>query len=187
MPQTLAATVAPLDGFPSPAMPQGDAALRFTVYGKPQPAGSKRAFAIKRDGKPTGQIAVADANPKAKGWQQEVAACAIAASEHPDGSIRALLTGPVACEMTFYVARPRGHYGTGRNADQLKDSAPSFPVVKPDALKLARGTEDAMTGIAWRDDAQVVDMQVRKRYGLPERCEVVVRSIRGSQTAGAEA
>lgn len=153
------------------------AALSFTVYGKPQPAGSKRAFAVKRDGKPTGQIAVADANPKAKGWQQEVAAVAIEMRVGLDGEGYEPLAGPIACEMTFYVARPKGHYGTGRNAARLKDSAPPFPIVKPDSLKLARGTEDALTGIVYRDDAQVVRLVVEKRYGLPERCEITVCSM----------
>ena len=166
-----AATITPLDGFES----RGLDALRFVVHGKPQPAGSKRAFAIKRDGKPTGQIVVADANKHAKGWKQEVAAAAA-------GICDELLLGPVAVTMTFYVARPKGHYGSGRNAGTLKASAPPFPIVKPDALKLARGTEDAMTGIVWRDDAQVVDLGVRKRYGLPERAEITVCPLSAPQS-----
>lgn len=152
-------------------------AVSFVVLGKPQPAGSKRAFAIKRDGVPTGQIAVSDANPKAKGWQQEVRSVAVEIMEAAgrDG----LMLGPLAVSMTFYAARPKGHYGSGRNAAALKPSAPSFPIVKPDSLKLARGTEDALTGTVWRDDAQVVDLTVRKRYGLPERCEITVSEIAG--------
>lgn len=184
--QGLAAAVEPLAGFPSPSLPRNAAALSFTVYGKPQPAGSKRAFAIKRDGKPTGQIAVADANPKAKSWQREVKDAAREALDEvgPDGL---LSVGPLDVSMTFYLARPKGHYGTGRNAALLKPSAPPFPAVKPDSLKLARGTEDALTGIVWRDDAQVVDLRVQKLYGLPERCEVVVRPAGRPQTEEAAA
>lgn len=166
--QSTATLIAPLDGFP-------EAVVRLVVIGKPQPAGSKRAFAIRRDGVPTGKIVVADANKHAKGWKQEVAGVAAAAMGD-----EAMLLGPVAVTMTFYVARPKGHFGSGRNASLLKASAPPFPIVKPDALKLARGTEDACTGIVWRDDAQVVDLEVRKRYGLPERCEIAVRVACGS-------
>jgi hypothetical protein len=38
--------------------------ISFTVLGDAKPAGSKRAFAIRRGGVPTGQIAVTDDNPK---------------------------------------------------------------------------------------------------------------------------
>lgn len=154
--------------------------LVFTVLGRAQPAGSKRAFAIRKGGVPTGQIAVTDANPKAKSWQNEVrcaARDALCASDAPlewatDGPV---LLGPLNVSMTFYCSRPKSHYRAGKHADQLKDSAPQFPTGRPDALKLARGTEDACTGTVWRDDAQVVDLDVHKRYGLPERCEIVVR------------
>ena len=151
--------------------------LRFTVYGKPQPAGSKKAFAIKRNGVPTGQVAVTDANAKSKPWQQEVRVAAYqslaAAPVVREG--RPVLAGPVSFEMTFYVKRPKGHYGTGRNAAALKPSAPALPTVKPDVTKLVRGVEDALTGTIWRDDAQVTDQRASKRYGEPERVEVVVR------------
>jgi hypothetical protein len=51
--------------------------VAFFVRGRPQPAGSKRAFPIRRkEGGgwiATGKVAVVDDNPKAKGWQAEVA------------------------------------------------------------------------------------------------------------------
>jgi len=34
-------------------------------------------------------------------------------------------------------------------------------------LKLARAVEDALTGVIWADDAQIVDEVIRKRYGRP--------------------
>ncbi len=153
------------------------AEIRITVIGKPQPAGSKSAFAIRtKDGTPTGQVNVRDANKKAPGWMKLVKATGARVVGDPYN----LLDGPVNVSMTFYVARPKGHYGTGRNAHRLKDSAPPFPTSKPDSLKLARGTEDALTGVVWRDDAQVVDLDVHKRYVVPaldprERAEIVVR------------
>jgi Holliday junction resolvase RusA-like endonuclease len=44
--------------------------------------------------------------------------------------------------------------------------------VKPDVLKLARAVEDALTGILYRDDAQIVTEVLRKRYGDPPRVEI---------------
>lgn len=146
--------------------------FRCVVFGHAAPAGSKRAFAIKRAGVPTGQVAVVDANPRAKSWQREVRDIA---REMMDAQGTSLLTGALEVDLAFYVARPKNHYGTGRNARIVKSSAPAFPTGRPDALKLARGTEDACTGTVWVDDAQVVDLRVRKLYGTPERCEIVIR------------
>jgi Holliday junction resolvase RusA-like endonuclease len=74
--------------------------------------------------------------------------------------------GPVAIDGHFYFARPKGHYGTGRNATQLKPSAPPYPTTRAngDSDKLARAVLDAVTGVVIRDDSQVVDLRIRKRY-----------------------
>ncbi len=49
--------------------------------------------------------------------------------------------------------------------------------MKPDATKLVRALEDALTRIVWKDDAQVVTQVVHKRFGEPERAEVYVDSF----------
>ncbi|MEA2495595.1 MAG: hypothetical protein QOJ29_3506 [Thermoleophilaceae bacterium] len=134
----------------------------------PAPAGSKRAFQHPR----TGRIMVTDASKGSKPWQAEVRAAA--AARFNGGG---LITTPVRVEFVFYKPRPAGHYGTGRNAGTLKGSAPPFPATRPDVLKLARGVEDALTGIVWRDDAQIVSEHLEKRYGAPARCEVTVWSV----------
>ena len=153
----------------------GVTVLRFTVLGKPQPAGSKRAFAIKRGGVPTGKVAVADANPRAKSWQQEVASVARAAFIDARGG--GVFDGPLELRVWFYAPRPRSHYRTGRNAHLLRDSAPTWPIVRPDTTKLLRGLEDALTGVVWRDDAQVVVQTARKVYGEPARTMVEIQRL----------
>lgn len=151
--------------------------IAFTVYGKAQPAGSKRAFVNKR----TGKAIVTDDNARSRPWKQEVASVAYRVwREANEGDMFApLMTGPLYLRVDFYFARPKGHYGTGRNADRLKASAPEFPTGRPDCTKLLRGLEDALTGVLWRDDAQVVYQAVRKFYGEPERAVVSVSTIAG--------
>lgn len=131
------------------------APLEFFVPGTPQPGGSKRAFVNKK----TGRAAIVDDAKGNKPWRDRVASFARDAYSGP------LLDGPLSVRFEFTVARPKGHYGTGRNARAVRSSAPAFPAVKPDALKLARSTEDALTGILWRDDALTVDLRVTKTYG----------------------
>lgn len=140
--------------------------IEFTVIGRAEPAGSKKAFVNPKNKR----AIVVDANPNAKGWKQEVAR--VAAEHTPQAIIECLFDGPVVAEFTFYQPRPKGHFGTGRNAGRLKTSAPEFPTVKPDALKLARAVEDALSGVLYRDDAQIVREVLEKEYGVPARCEV---------------
>ena len=140
-------------------------AMTFIVLGRPQPAGSKRAFVVKRKTGAAG-VAVADDNPALKSWQQEIRS---AASKVSPG---ALLDGPLSLDVRFYFARPRSHFGTGRNASMLKPSAPPYPIVRPDTTKLIRAIEDALTGVVWRDDALVVSQVAAKLYDEPERAVV---------------
>lgn len=146
---------------------KGAPALRFAVVGVAKPGGSKRAFAHPS----TGRIIVTE-DSKNKPWRQEVAgAGAVAMGE------RDLFLGALAVTFTFVRPRPRGHFGTGRNAGLVKATAPAFPTTRPDVLKLARAAEDALTGIVWRDDSQIVDERLLKVWGAPERLEVVVRAL----------
>ena len=71
---------------------------------------------------------------------------------------------PLNVEMTFYFPRPKSHYGTGKNVNVLKENAPTHHTKKPDAMKLARAVEDALTGIVWKDDSQVWNCMVQKEY-----------------------
>ena len=140
-------------------------AISFTIHGHPEPAGSKRAFII------GGHANVVDANPKASKWKLYVAACATRALAGTGLSMPAC-TGPVELRLTFTLARPKGHMRTGKNAGRVKDSAPKDHITKPDVLKLARGVEDALTGIYYVDDAQITVEILRKQYGEVEGVEV---------------
>jgi len=155
--------------------------LEFEIIGHPQPAGSKRAFAVRQAGQLTGRVAVADDNPRSRSWKNQVAEAAarFAHAQRVDG----LLAGPLALEVTFTLARPVGHYGSGRNRHRLRPTAPDYPAVRPDVTKLLRGVEDALTGVLWRDDAQIVTQTASKRYGSPEGARVAVRTLEHDERA----
>jgi crossover junction endodeoxyribonuclease RusA len=145
-------------------------AIAFTVHGVAAPAGSKRALPL--GGKPGGRPIIVDDSKRSRPWKRDVAKTAAAAMAG-----RQLLDGPLELQVRFYVPRPKGHFGTGRNAGVVKASAPEFPTVKPDVTKLLRAVEDAMTGVIYRDDAQVVKQVAVKLYGEPARCVVAVAQI----------
>ena len=141
-------------------------AFEVVVFGRPQPAGSKRAFTNRH----TGRVNVVDAAKGSRAWKQEVTGAALKAC----GGVPLLLDGPVVLDLKFFLARPKGHFRTGRNAHLLRDAAPGYPTTKPDTTKLLRAVEDGLTGVVWRDDSQVVYTIASKHYGTPERCEVRV-------------
>jgi len=77
--------------------------------------------------------------------------------------------GPVVVGFDFYLPRPKGHFGQGRNARILKASSPDFPATKPDLDKLIRACLDAMSGIVFRDDSQVTALIASKFYAHEEQ------------------
>lgn len=89
-----------------------------------------------------------------------------------------LLRGePIEVWTRFYTRRPKSHYGTGRNADVLKPSAPERPITKPDKDKLERRVLDALTGVIYADDGQVVGGESSKWFAvgdMPAQTEIVV-------------
>lgn len=85
---------------------------------------------------------------------------------------------PVVVELQFDLARPLGHFGTGRNVGELRKSAPDVPTKNPDLDKLTRAVLDALTGIVYRDDAQVVELLASKRYGRSPGVRVFVNEWR---------
>ena len=124
----------------------------FFVPGLPRPGGSKKAFYIKSLGR---AIITDDCNNK--DWKTAVKWAGKEAIKVP-------IAGAVEIECTFYMPRIKAHYRTGAHVAMLRGDAPLRHTKKPDATKLWRSTEDALTGIAWRDDAQICDQTVRKRY-----------------------
>lgn len=139
-------------------------ALTVIVYGTPAPQGSKRHV---------GHGVMVESSRRVKPWREDVKAAAETAivewEQHrplPSGVGRRWepITGPVEVTVTFRFARPAGHYGTGRNADTVRPSAPAHPTGgKGDIEKLVRAVHDALTAAGvWRDDAQVVRLNAAK-------------------------
>lgn len=124
--------------------------LRIRVNGTPAPQGSKLR------GRHGG---VYEASKRLAPWREAVRAETQTALGHGPGYDGT----PVTVRAHFYVRRPAGHFGTGRNAGRLKPSAPPFPAGTPDLDKLCRALLDGLTaGGAFSDDAQVVHLNAAK-------------------------
>lgn len=135
--------------------------ISFTVFGKPQPQGSAKAFAVK------GRAFVTDTNAKLRPWRQQISQTAW--DEMARAGLKCLdRSVPVRMDIVFYFARPKS----------LKKSV-IHKVTRPDLLKLGRALEDGLTGIVFQDDSQVVESYPRKVFGEPERTEIVVTTLFG--------
>lgn len=139
------------------------------VPGDAKTKGSVRSFVarrkdgsiVTRNGKPV-VVSKNDADG-AESWEAKVAW--FVRQEMTRQGVSMIPKGePVVVSLWFWRRRPRSHFGTGRNADKIKPSAPLYPTSPPDIDKLTRAALDALTGVAWADDAQVVLVNAYKLY-----------------------
>lgn len=120
--------------------------ITIVVRDTPQPQGSKSAFALRKAGAFTGRAVVVEDNQKVRPWREAVRSEAQRAVEAAaEGTYP--LEGPVIMAVTLTVPKPR-------SAPKTKVT---YPGKKPDALKLLRSTEDALSGLVYVDDAQIVE------------------------------
>jgi crossover junction endodeoxyribonuclease RusA len=134
--------------------------IQFEVLGRPAPQGSMKAFVI------DGKARLTCDNAKTMPYRQAVGYAALAAREGGE-----IFAGPhvaVSVQCDFYFKRPKGH-----------KKAWTHPPTKPDIDKLCRATLDALTGILFADDGQVVGLKAVKHYGLSERALISVEKVDG--------
>lgn len=160
-------------------LPSREPDLVVTVYGEAKTKGSVAAHLVKKkDGsfvkRPDGSPMVIkhdDTGAKGKQWLSQVAQ-AVALEMQTAGFETVPPKVPVVLEMVFFRPRAQSHYGTGRNSEVLKTSAPALPSSKPDVDKLERAILDALKGVAWHDDGQVTGAPAWKDFGTPARVEL---------------
>jgi len=146
--------------------------VKATVYGQARPQGSPRGFLSK-----SGKIVVTEdtrGNRGYRSWRQSVSL------EMLQDAPQTPVDGPVAVSLRIYVPRPKAHFGTGANSAKLKPTAPERPATGIDVDKILRAVLDAGTGIWWKDDKRVAEIERLARLYAddgPERIEVEARPL----------
>lgn len=51
------------------------------------------------------------------------------------------------------------------------------PTGKPDCSNMVKLVEDALNGVAWRDDSQIVSLGVRKRYAEKPETRLTIKEV----------
>ena len=135
----------------------------FYVHGIPKPAGSKTGFALRKGGAFTGRVAIVDACKGSRDWKTTVTQMVSdRLSKISKGRFPTMK--PVSLSLTFFMQRPKAHLHGASKDFEVRANAPTHHSTRPDTLKHARAVEDALTGILYHDDAQIVTELIQKRY-----------------------
>jgi len=135
--------------------------LVISIPGHPAPKGSLKCVGGQGG---RGYVLIED-NARTKDWRATIAYW-VRRSWMTHMSARGQ---PLGAAITFTLPRPKGHYGTGRNRDVLKPTAPAVPVSHStgDLDKLLRLVLDALQDThVLPDDCQIVELTSRKAYPL---------------------
>ena len=136
--------------------------IRFTVPGQPVGKGRPRAF---RMGKGVRMFTP----EKTVSYESLVATAAHGAMRgHPP------VEGAVAVDLDIRLMVPMS-WSAKKRAQALEGQI--HPTKKPDADNVTKAIFDAMNGIVWGDDVQVVRLSLRKRYGATPGVTVAVRGV----------
>lgn len=122
--------------------------LQFIVYTTPAPQGSMKAHVVR------GKAYLSCDNRKTMPFRHAVTQ--VARREVADRNLMEPVAGKhvaVGLKVEFHVARPAS---VSRKREH--------PTVRPDCDKLLRATLDALTGVLYADDGQVVEIYARKFY-----------------------
>lgn len=133
--------------------------IKFTVWGHPEPQGSTKAFIPKG----WNRAVITSDNKKVKPWRQQIAGTAI---DTPGMVLWKREQGGVNMTLVFVLARPASLKKSWTVANK-----------KPDMDKLQRAVFDALTGIAYEDDSQIVAVHAVKAYGSPECVEIGINFV----------
>lgn len=139
--------------------------LELNVPGDPQTKGSAKGFGFKRADGSVG-VNITNDNPKAREWQHRISFFAKQALVGKN--VNEPLHCAFAVHAEFRFERPESHLRkttdptTGLHL--LCKDVDEEHVQKPDIDKLERVVLDALTGVVYFDDAQVIQTRISKRW-----------------------
>ena len=84
------------------------------------------------------------------------------------------IEGPIAVKILVHRHTPQS-FGKTKMAMALAGAL--RPTTKPDLDNLCKGVVDALKGIVWRDDAQIVRLEVEKWYSDNPRAEIEIVEV----------
>lgn len=136
--------------------------ISFTVPGEPKGKGRPRVGM-------RGKKPIMFTPPETVEYQEKIAFAAFAASN--EGK---LFVGPVRLELRiFHPIRE----SWPKKKQEAARSGQMVPTMKPDADNVLKAVCDALNGVLWVDDVQVVNVGMSKRFSDTPRLEISVTEL----------
>lgn len=86
----------------------------------------------------------------------------------------AMFGGPVSLSITAYYPIPKS---LAKKKSSLMANGFEIPIIKPDVDNIAKAIMDALNHIAYNDDRQVTELQVRKLYSHEPKTVVEIKEV----------
>ena len=137
--------------------------LNITIEGQPATQGSKVPM-------PGRKFGVVDSCKRLPAWRDLVAYSARQKYKGPLVRDKAL-----SMTLIFIKPRPKSHLNS---KGEVKISAPKYPTTRPDSIKMTRAIEDALAGVIYGDDSQIVKHEIWKKYGDRFETKIRVEEVR---------
>lgn len=141
---------------------QGGELVSFSVPGLPVPKGRPRLTT-------RGGIARAYTPEKTRSYESAIRVAAVEAMDGRDASEAA-----VSITVTAYLPMPKRLSKADR---ELAIDGVIMPTTRPDADNYAKAALDACNAILFKDDSQVTDLIVRKRYAATPRLLITMEVL----------
>lgn len=159
----------------APPPPPRGGVLSFSVQGDVVPRPPFKARIIKggRNGQPFAKVYQPDTDHE---WRKRIRWATEWAMKE---TAHERFECDLSCSLRFEIPRPKSHHVASDKSRPVKLTAPSAASL-PDVDNLAKPALDAITDAgAWRDDALVVDLSIRKAWvaGDVGHCHVTIREI----------
>lgn len=89
------------------------------------------------------------------------------------------LQGALKIRIDFYMYIPKN---TSKKRRKLKNDKEILPTKRPDFDNLTKSITDALNGLAFEDDKQIVEAHIYKYYSDVPRAEITIQEVTNDKT-----
>jgi len=83
------------------------------------------------------------------------------------------LEGPVRMSLSAWLKIPK----TSKKKTEAMENGEIRPTKKPDMSNILKSVEDALNNLAYRDDKQIVEVEIEKKYSTRPRIELMIEDL----------
>ena len=142
--------------------------IEFKVPGEPKGKGRPRFSRV-------GKFTKTYTDAKTKMYEEKIANAARIAMDRCQGKWpQEPLETPLSITLIFHIGVPKS-YSKKRTTDCL--TGKEWPTKKPDVDNIAKAFLDAMNGIAYKDDVQVIRLHAYKKYSIDPHVHITIHEV----------